>query len=80
MSGFMFSVILPSTDAAAIAYVQDTLSTRCDIYMVYGSAVDVGTNQVTYFTRLSAQVYLELSDFDTLGKLVPQLLAEYSRL
>jgi hypothetical protein len=33
-----------------------------------------------YHTRLSAQVYLEMSDFEQLSALVPQLLASYTPL
>ena len=80
MSGFMFSVILPSDDASAIAYVQSTLDTRYNIYIVYGSIINSNTNNLTYFTRLSTQVYIELSDFELLGTLVLQLLSEYKNI
>lgn len=102
MIGFMFNVVLPSTDADAIAYVQTMLDMKYQIYIVYGW-VDVGVEDGVqgvqgqlsgvlpassshpspssstriYFSRLSAQVYNELSDFERLGELVPQLLKEY---
>ena len=71
------NVILPSTDPEAIAYVQSTLDSKYRIYMVYGSATDSATGQLIYFTRLSAQVYVQMSDFELLAELVPKLLSEY---
>ena len=80
MSGFMVNVILPTSDPEAVTYLTSTLNSTYNIYMVASSVVDsrpgrVGTSIM--FTRLSAQIYLELSDFTQLGKLVPDLLAAF---
>jgi selenocysteine lyase/cysteine desulfurase len=78
MVSFLFSVILPSTDADAIAYVQSTMDSEYLIYFVYDKTVSAKTGETIFFTRLSAQVYLELSDFERFGALLPKLLLEYS--
>ena len=77
MSAFLFSIILPSTDAEALAYVQSTLDSQYSMYMVYGSIV-TAKNETVFFTRLSSQVYLEVNDFLQLGELVPRLLTEFN--
>lgn len=79
MSGFMINVILPSTDPDAVAYMRETLDQKFGIYIVYDMIPSSlsNTGKDILFTRLSAQVYLELSDFTQLGELVPRLLEEY---
>jgi len=80
LSGYMINVVLPSNDVDAVVYMQSTLDSRYNIYIVVSSVPSTstdGTVSTIYFTRLSAQVYLEMSDFVTVGELVPQLLAEY---
>jgi hypothetical protein len=79
MTGFMVNIILPSTDPDAISYMRDTLDTQYNIYIVYDkvpASLSV-TGRDIYFTRLSAQVYLELSDLLQLGSLVPELLQKF---
>mmetsp|Transcript_28645 Transcript_28645/g.40834 ORF Transcript_28645/g.40834 Transcript_28645/m.40834 type:complete len:420 (+) Transcript_28645:1144-2403(+) len=82
MSGFMVNVILPTSDPSAVTYVTNTLNSTYNIYMVTGSVPDsrlgLGIGQPLLFTRLSAQVYLEMADFTQLGVLVPSLLNEYN--
>lgn len=79
MTGYMINVILPSTDADAVAYMQDQLDKVYDIYVVYSSVQSAGDpGNMIFFTRLSAQVYLELADFEKLSLLVPTLLQEYN--
>ena len=82
MSGFMVNIILPSSDPDAVSYMRDTLETDYNTYIVYDRIpADLVredspfyTGNDVYFTRLSAQVYLELSDFTQLADLVPELL------
>jgi hypothetical protein len=77
MVGYMRDVILPSRDPEAVKFVQQTLDQRHNIYIVYGKiALHDGTNVL--YTRLSAQVYLEMSDYAQLASLVPALLQEYA--
>ena len=108
MSGYMINVVLPSTDADAVEYMQQQLNSTYNIYLVYSSvtttittsasafhpitqtsgkesqqhnasisaAVHTAPRTSIFFARLSAQVYLELGDFEQLSNLVPQLLAE----
>ena len=76
----MVNVILPSADPEAVSYVTTTLNSTYNIYMVTGSVTDSRAGQVgvpILFARLSAQIYLEMSDFTQLGKLVPDLLEAY---
>lgn len=54
--------------------MQLQLDKQYDIYMVYSSVI-TSSNDEIFFARLSAQVYLELSDFEQLGDLVPHLLS-----
>lgn len=79
MSGFMVNVILPSADPAAVSYVTSTLNSTYNIYMVAASVPAATKEGILMFTRLSAQVYLESSDFEQLGLLVPELLKEYGK-
>jgi hercynylcysteine S-oxide lyase len=80
LTGFMVNIILPSTDVEAIAFMRDTLDIEYNIYIVYDviPADKSDTGEEIYFTRLSAQVYLELQDFMRLATLVPELLARGS--
>lgn len=77
-SGYMVNVILPSTDADAISNMQSILDSTYHMYIVCSSVPNANSNgDVIYFTRLSAQVYLQMTDFILLGQLIPQLLSEY---
>jgi hypothetical protein len=77
MQGFMFNIVLPTTDANAAAYMQAKLDSDYNIYLVYTSVLDNQGNTILY-TRLSSQVYLELKDFEQIKDLVPKLLSEYN--
>lgn len=79
----MVNVVLPSIDPAAISYVTSTLNSSYNIYMVTGAVGDSrpgSEGRSILFTRLSAQVYLELADFTQLAALVPALLLQYNDL
>lgn len=78
MTSFLFTVILPTTDVDAVAYAQSTMDHQYHIYFVYDQYTDPSTGNTLLFTRLSAQVYLELSDFRRFAELMPQLLTEYN--
>lgn len=79
MTGYIINVILPSTDVNAIGSMAGALSSKHGFYFTYGSVnLTATTGETVYYTRLSAQVYLELSDFEKLAYLVLTLLAEYT--
>ena len=73
----MINIGLPSNDPDALAYVQSTMDKKYHVYIVYDKITDASTGVITYFTRLSAQVYVQLSDFERVAELVPLLLHEY---
>ena len=75
----MVNIVLPSNDPVALKYVQHELDTVHNIYIVFDSFVDSRIRNPeheynVYFTRLSAQVYVQISDFEILGKLVLEIL------
>lgn len=76
----MVNVILPSTNSSAISSMRNELDEVYNIYIVYDSvpAELSKTNEIIYFTRLSAQIYLDYNDFMKLKDLVPELLQKYS--
>ena len=89
----MSNIALPVQDAEKVRQLQARLQDECHITVVYHSvtlradaAASVfnalgytpdDSEKMVFFVRLSAQVYLELSDFellaDTVLKLVPTL-------
>ncbi len=73
----MINVVLPSSDPDAIAYAQSQLDTVYHIYFVYGSVKNVQSSETIFFTRLSAQVYVQMSDFMELSHLLPKIISEY---
>jgi hypothetical protein len=77
MTAYIINVILPSKDPSAIGYMSGKLSSEHNFYFTYSSVVSTLTGETIYYTRLSAQVYLEMGDFEKLAYLVPSLLAEY---
>lgn len=75
MSGFMINVVLPSKNMTAVASMAGVLSSKHGFYFTYASVNSTTTGEVIIYTRLSAQVYLELSDFVKLAALVSSLLS-----
>eukprot|EP01032_Pedospumella_encystans_P016744 gene16744-19093_t len=93
MTGFMSNIALPVQDAEKVCKLQARLQDEHHITVVYHSVAlradaaasvfnALGYNpddseKMVFFVRLSAQVYLELSDFellaDTVLKLIPTL-------
>lgn len=69
MVGPMTNVRLPSTDTALLNNLTNILFENHNMYIV----VYPLNNQ--YWTRLSAQIYLEMSDFVNLGEVVKNILA-----
>lgn len=78
MCGFMINVILPSSDPSAISYLQRKLDKDHNIFLVVDS-VRGGEGATICFTRLSAQVYNQMSDFEAIAELVPQILHEFKQ-
>jgi transcriptional regulator len=84
----MTNVVLPSNDENAIIFAQKQADKRHNVYFIYskvlaaspvpGANGEKGDKTMTYFTRISAQVYVTLSDFELLAEIVPRLLKEYA--
>ena len=74
MTAAMINVVLPSSDINAVANMASILGSKYNFYFTYSSVNSTATGQSIIYTRLSAQVYLELSDFELLATLVPSLL------
>ena len=84
MTLFMSNVVLPSTNEEAIKHTQRILDKVHNVYFVYSKVKRDPTqpespSNVIYFTRISAQVYVQYSDFERLAELVPQVLEEYTQ-
>lgn len=73
MQAFMGNVILPLTSAADAQTLQRRLLQDHDISVVFGVVVGTERNEI-HFLRISAQVYLELSDFVILASAVKHIL------
>lgn len=82
MNEFMCNVVLPlPVHAQAFAdALQTTLRSSHNLSAVFGSVVariaPIEGFRRVFFVRLSAQVYLELSDFDALAEAVARVLEE----
>lgn len=81
----MANVVLPCSDEEAIKFAQQTADKRHNVYFIYGKIkyTGGGFDNITtddgfvFFTRISAQVYVEFAHFTILGDLIPKLLDEY---
>jgi selenocysteine lyase/cysteine desulfurase len=71
MHAMMFNVVLPTQDLARADRMQQWLLEHRNVYMIVLTEPRSGT----VYTRLSATVYLELSDFEQLAQLVLNYLA-----
>jgi hypothetical protein len=63
--GVMVDVVLPETDWNKVMKVHNRLKEEDDIYMIGKAWVVDGEQRIV--TRLSANIYLELADFETLA-------------
>lgn len=75
MTGFMSCVILPCRDKALLEAMHGHLMKEYQLSYVY-SSVPSGTvaNELIYFVRISAQVYLKLEDFEFFAAKVKEYL------
>jgi len=73
LCGFMVNVGLPVATAAAMETLQRTLDVDHNVYIVCSEVRDTSGRSM-FFTRLSAQVYLDLNDFRMLAELVLELV------
>ena len=75
MTCFMSNIILPKVqNHDDCILLQKKLFDENNISMVFGSVNNNNNNNKIYFTRISVQVYMEMSDFIKLGKNVKRIL------
>jgi hypothetical protein len=75
--GSMACVVLPSRDQEALAAMQTHLMAVHQLSYVYSHVTiccEDGVDKVVYFVRISAQVYLEMADFELFAKEVKSYL------
>ena len=73
MISAMADVILPATDALKVKAMVDALQDRYNTFIVTKQWL-LADNSTVWITRLSAQIYLEIADFETLAIRVLELL------
>jgi selenocysteine lyase/cysteine desulfurase len=77
LCAFMTNVVLPTSNDQETQELQRILDEEYNVYIVTGKVPVTnntdGSQREVYFTRLSAQVYLELSDFQRLSGLVVEI-------
>ncbi len=73
----MTDIQVPTTNLSSCAALAGALLNRYGIMVSGSSTITPPNGNVPCYWRLSAQVYLEQSDFVRLGVLVHQLLAEF---
>jgi len=73
LQAFMFNVQLPTVSMEAAQELQLTLDQQHNIYIVVIQVDGL------VFTRLSSQVYLQKSDFERLGVLVPKIPSQHRK-
>ena len=76
----MLNVVVPTSNRSACLEVVGELKREHGMYVNSCFQLDAAHGDVPNYFRLSAQVFLELSDFEALGKLVLQLLGERGAL
>ena len=75
----MVNIQLPSSNYAALKSMQNILDREHNVYLVFDCVVDESEEdrKKIYFTRLSAQVYIEMLDFEMVGRLVSEVLNKF---
>jgi selenocysteine lyase/cysteine desulfurase len=75
MQAFMANIIMPLQTLEEAEKLQRRLLEEYNIYTVYGSVPAAqDNNKLIVFVRISAQVYLDMSDFVLLAKAVKECL------
>lgn len=74
MTSSMFDIVIPTDNTTACAIVNGQLRSQYGIAVSGNGVLDATHGNVACYWRLSAQVYLELSDFQRLASLTVQLL------
>lgn len=80
MQGTMTNVVVPTKNNTACAVVVGRLLSEYGIMVSGAGSLDASHGNIACFFRLSAQVYLEQSDFELVGRLVPELLRQQGAL
>ncbi len=70
LGGNMMCVVLPCKDEGKVQALQKFLDQVHNVFIVFGSVLDRVSGEKILFTRLSSQIYLQLSDFERLASLV----------
>jgi len=72
----MLNIVVPTANHTACLQVVHTLHASHGIYVNSCFQLDAEHGAIASYFRLSAQIFLQRSDFVKLGELVPKLLAE----
>lgn len=76
MQGTMTNVMVPTKNTTACAIVVGKLLNEHGIMVSGAGSLDAQHGGIACFFRLSGQIYLEESDFELVGRLVPELLRQ----
>ena len=76
MRAFLTNVRMPTTNASEVARVSDSLMAQHGTWVPCFSGEGKGLPADSFWCRVSAQVYLDLADFERLGRTVLAILAE----
>ena len=73
LGGGMMCVVLPTNDEQTVLEMQKIFDREYNVFFVYSSILNPSGEKVV-FIRISAQIYLQLSDFERLAALVLSFL------
>lgn len=76
----MLNVVVPTSNQTACDHVVGVLHSTYETYVNACFNLDADHGDVPNYFRLSAQIFLEIADFERLGRLVLQLLEEQGAL
>lgn len=76
MQGTMTNIVVPTNNNTACAIVVGKLLSQHGLMVSGAGSIDAAHGNIACYLRLSGQIYLEESDFELVGRLVPELLRQ----